>query len=122
MKRINILALLLVLSVLVMPALGAENNTRKELLRPGMGSEWLSSQDTETQKVVDYLLAALVVATAIAFLFYLSRGGVTIMKESTEMGDPQKKSSAGTGIIMVLVALVVIVLLYRIGMSFFGYY
>lgn len=98
----------------------AANDTA--LMKPGMGSAWLSSMGTDVQDVLTFILAGLVVAVFVAFLLFTGIAGINIMSNSGNMGNPQAKSGSQTAILNVLLGLVGIVLFIKIGLKFFGWF
>ncbi len=93
-----------------------------DLMQPGMGRAWLASQGVDVQNSINFVLGALVVATAVAYIVFSGKAGIWLMKNSTEMGDPRERSHAQNAMLHVLYALVAIVILIKIGTTFFGWY
>ncbi len=124
-KHMVMLALLTI-SLLAMPVLAANepttSNSSYQLFKPGMGRDWIASQGADAQATVSYVMGALIFGVAIVFIYYASKAGINTMKHSTEMGNPQEKSSSRNSIIGVFVALVAIVLFIVLGLGFFKWY
>jgi hypothetical protein len=93
-----------------------------DLMTPGMGQAWLSSQGADVQDVLTWLLAGLVVAVVVAFVLFSGIAGIKIMSNSGNMGNPQEKSGGQTAILNVLIGLVAVVLFIKIGLKFFGWF
>jgi len=98
----------------------AANDT--DLMQPGMGRAWLASQGVEVQSTLNFVLGALVVVTLVAYVVFTGKAGIWLMSNSTSMGDPRERSHAQNAMLHVLYALVAIVLLIKIGITFFGWY
>jgi hypothetical protein len=92
------------------------------LMQPGMGRAWLANQGVDVQTTIDFVLGALVVVTLVAYVVFTGKAGIWLMSNSTTMGDPREKSHAQNAMLHVLYALVAIVLLIKIGTTFFGWY
>ncbi len=101
-------------------ASGAANNS--DLMQPGMGRAWLANQGVEVQSTLNFVLGALVVVTLVAYVVFTGKAGIWLMSNSTSMGDPRERSHAQNAMLHVLYALVAIVLLIKIGITFFGWY
>jgi hypothetical protein len=110
----------LIVLLLFVGIASAGNNS--ELLKPGMGRVWLQSQGTDIHETLNYLLGGIVVVTLIAYVVFTGKAGIWLMANSTTMGDPREKSHAQNAMLHVLYALVAIVLLIKIGITFFGWY
>lgn len=98
----------------------AANDT--DLMQPGMGRTWLANQGVEVQSTLNFVLGALVVVTLVAYVVFTGKAGIWLMSNSTSMGDPRERSHAQNAMLHVLYALVAIVLLIKIGITFFGWY
>ncbi len=118
MKRINNFLLMLMLLSLVAPAYAADG----DLLKPGMGREWLSAAGTDVRNVLNWVLGALVVAVIVCFIIFSGKAGITIMGNSGGMGNPNERSQGQTSFLNVLFGLVIIVLLVKVGLMFFQWY
>lgn len=92
------------------------------LMQPGMGRTWLANQGVDVQNTINFVLGALVVVTLVAYVVFTGKAGIWLMSNSTTMGDPRERSHAQNSMLHVLYALVAIVLLVKIGTSFFGWY
>ncbi len=93
-----------------------------DLMQPGMGRAWLASQGVDVQSTLNFVLGALVVVTLVAYVVFTGKAGIWLMSNSTSMGDPRERSQAQNAMLHVLYALVAIVLLIKIGTTFFGWY
>ena len=93
-----------------------------DLMQPGMGRTWLAGQGVEVQNTLNFVLGALVVVTLVAYVVFTGKAGIWLMSNSTTMGDPRERSHAQNSMLHVLYALVAIVLLIKIGITFFGWY
>ena len=93
-----------------------------DLMQPGMGRAWLANQGVEVQNTLNFVLGALVVVTLVAYVMFTGKAGIWLMSNSTTMGDPRERSHAQNSMLHVLYALVAIVLLIKIGITFFGWY
>ncbi|MDO8727935.1 MAG: hypothetical protein Q7J35_17935 [Candidatus Methanoperedens sp.] len=98
----------------------AGNDT--DLMQPGMGRTWLASQGVDVQDTINFVLGALVVVTLVSYVVFTGKAGIWLMSNSTTMGDPRERSHAQNAMLHVLYALVAIVLLIKIGTTFFGWY
>ena len=98
----------------------AANDT--DLMQPGMGRAWLASQGVDVQNTINFVLGALVVVTLVSYVVFTGKAGIWLMSNSTTMGDTRERSHAQNAMLHVLYALVAIVLLIKIGTSFFGWY
>ena len=96
--------------------------TDSELMKPGMGRAWLASQGVDVQNTLNFVLGALVVVTLVAYVVFTGKAGIWLMSSSTTFGDPRERSHAQNALLHVLYALVAIVLLIKIGITFFGWY
>ncbi len=92
------------------------------LMQPGMGRVWLANQGADVQDTLNFVLGALVVVTLVAYVVFTGKAGIWLMSNSTTMGDPRERSHAQNSMLHVLYALVAIVLLIKIGNTFFGWY
>ena len=92
------------------------------LMQPGMGRVWLANQGADVQDTLNFVLGALVVATIVSYAVFTGKAGIWLMSNSTTMGDPRERSHAQNAMLHVLYALVAIVLLIKIGTTFFGWY
>ncbi len=101
---------------------GLASAANGDLMQPGMGRAWLAGQGVEVQNTLNFVLGALVVVTLIAYVVFTGKAGIWLMSNSTTMGDPREKSHAQNSMLHVLYALVAIVLLIKIGITFFGWY
>ena len=93
-----------------------------DLMQPGMGRAWLAGQGVDVQNTLNFVLGALVVVTLVAYVVFTGKAGIWLMSNSTTMGDPRERSHAQNSMLHVLYALVAIVLLKKIGITFFGWY
>jgi len=106
--------------MMIVPAMAA--NETYQLLRPGMGQEWLNNAGVDVQTTLSWILGALIVAVALVFVGGSIVAYLHIATNSGNMGDSGGKSKGEEKLIKVLLGLAVLVLFVKLGLSFFGWF
>lgn len=113
---------IVLLAMLVSTVVAAVNDSQYQLLKPGMGSKWLNEVGIDVTDTLDWLIGGLVAALIIAFVVFSIIGGIKIFGNSGDMGSPEKKSSGHNILISILGGLLLVVLVIRVGLVFFGWF
>jgi len=115
----SVLKLYIILSLLALPVIAVENYN---LLKPGMGSKWLNEVGVDVQDSLTWILAGLVAAVVVAFIFFQLAGLFKAFGSTGEIGNSEKKIQGQNAIIMNLVYLFLVVLCIKVGLKFFGWF
>ncbi len=119
---LKICVVLNLLAMLVYPVAAADNESEYQLLKPGMGSKWLNEVGVDVTGTLDWLIAGLVAAFFIAFIIFTIIGGIKIFGNSGEMGSPEKKASGHNMLLNILGGMLLVVIIIRVGIAFFGWF